>query len=139
MGQIDRGLANILGVILRNEEAGMACIFDGAGSGVKRIETFIGIVGSSSLAQDDRKLLIEAAQSLKGLLSERNRIVHSPLVLSAYIDGEQMGMRLERVGKRTKAERSRFKAVTVELVLRHADDIKVQASILQGWWLANRP
>lgn len=132
---VDLDIATILGEVLHNKEAGLSCVFDSTDSGLRRFETSIAIVGSSSLPEGDRRHLIEIAKKLKLLLNERNRIVHSPLVWSAFSDGEKMGMRLSRIGRISKAEKSRFKEITEADILSHAESVKECARPFFEWWM----
>ncbi len=99
---LDLLLVQILSIALSNPSAARDLIFNGASFGKNRLETFNRAIGASRFTQDEREALLALSRKTADLLSARNDIVHSPLVINLSIEGNSIVPKLTRISRQGK-------------------------------------
>lgn len=115
---LDLLLVEILAVVLENDIAAYQLVFRTSSFGRERLELVKDLIGGSKLDAGERESIFACISKLKTLLTERNTIVHSPLVMHFGVKGSKLTMKVQRV-MRDGAQRD----VTIEGIKAHVENV----------------
>lgn len=97
---VDLLLLLVLDTALGNQSAARDLIFNSTGAGRARFDVFNRAIGASKFEQYEREKLLSISSRFAKLLTARNDIVHSPVVMSLSVQGSRIKPHLSRLSRK---------------------------------------